>query len=133
MTDRLPDEAKQYPHHFRPPHPSDTADMPADARADRHVGPRAPRPWWALILGQWPLAVTLLGVAAGVGWAGIGHWKRGSFLVGVAFGAATLLRAFLPVPMVGLLGVRRRVVDVACLGILAVGILVLTLVVPPSP
>ena len=91
MTGRLPDEAKQYPHHFRPPHPSDTADVPADARAERPAGPRAPRPWWALVVGQWPLAVTLLGVAAGVGWAGIGHWKRGSFTVGAAFALGMVL------------------------------------------
>ena len=133
MTGRLPDEAKQYPHHFRPPHPSDTADVPADARAERPAGPRAPRPWLALVVGQWPLAVTLLGVAAGVGWAGIGHWKRGSFLIGASFVVATLLRAFLPDRWVGLLGVRRRLVDVACLGLLGVGIWALTLVVPPLP
>ena len=71
--------------------------------------------------------------ASGVGWAGIGHWKRGSFLIGASFVVATLLRAFLPDRWVGLLGVRRRLVDVACLGLLGVGIWALTLVVPPLP
>lgn len=133
MTGGVPDELRRYPHHFRPPHPSDTADRPTGARADRPAGPRAPRPWWAQIAGQWPLALTLLGVAAGIGWAGIGHWKRGTFLIGSAFVVATLLRAFLPERLVGLLGVRSRTIDVACLGVLGVGIVVLALVVAPAP
>lgn len=133
MNDRLPDEAKEYPHHFRPPHPSDTVDQPTAARADRPTGPRAPRPWWAQIAGQWPLAITLLGVGAGVAWAGIGHWKRGSFLIGVTFLMAMLLRVFLPERWVGLLGVRSKLVDAACLFVLGAGIVVLSLIVAPAP
>lgn len=96
-------------------------------------GPRPPRPWWQLILGQWPLFVVLLGVSIGLAWVGLSHWKRGSFTIGVAFVVGTLLRAFLPADRVGLLGVRRRLVDVVCLGLLGVGIVVLSLVVPPQP
>lgn len=94
-------------------------------------GPRPPRPWYWLIAGQWPLAVVLMGVGTGVVWAGLGHWKRGSFLVGVAFVLATALRAALPEDRVGLLGVRRRWVDVVCLALLGGGIVVLSLIVPP--
>lgn len=104
-----------------------------DARWAPSQGPRPPRPWYALVAGQWPLAVVLAGVAAGVLWAGTGHWKRGSFLVGATFALATVLRAALPSSRVGLLCVRSRVVDVACLGVLATGIIMLTLVVPPQP
>lgn len=96
-------------------------------------GPRPPRPWYRLVLGQWPLAVVLLGVTIGLAWVGLTHWKRGSFTVGVAFVVGTLLRAFLPADRVGLLGVRRRWVDVCCLGLLGAGIITLSLVVPPQP
>lgn len=94
-------------------------------------GPRPPRPWYAQIAGQWPLALVLLGVAAGVAWAGAGHWKRGSFLIGCTFALGALLRSVLPAERVGLLGVRSRAVDVLCLSVLAIGIVVLALVVPP--
>ena len=96
-------------------------------------GPRPPRPGYAQVVGQWPLALVLLGVAAGVAWAGIGHWKRGSFLIGCTFALGALLRAVLPADKVGLLGVRSRAVDVLCLTALAVGIVVLSLLVPPRP
>ena len=96
-------------------------------------GPRAPRPWWQLVLGQWPLVVVLLGVSVGLGWVALSHWKRGSFVIGVAFAVGTLLRAILPEGRVGLLGVRRRWVDVVCLGLLGAGIITLSLVVPPQP
>ncbi|QIK73049.1 DUF3017 domain-containing protein [Propioniciclava coleopterorum] len=96
-------------------------------------GPRPPRPWHAQVVGQWPLAVVLLGIAAGVVWAGTGHWKRGSFLIGATFALATVLRAALPADRVGLLAVRSRAVDVCCLAVLAVGIVTLSLIVPPQP
>lgn len=96
-------------------------------------GPRAPRPWYRLVLGQWPLFVVLLGVTTGMAWVALSHWKRGSFVVGLAFAVGTFLRAVLPDDRVGLLGVRRRWVDVACLGLLGAGILTLSLLVPPQP
>ena len=114
----------------REPRPDTGASIPKEHWAPE-VGPRPPRPWYAQIAGQWPLALVLLGVGAGVVWAGLGHWKRGSFLIGVTFLVGTVLRALLPPERVGLLGVRRRWVDVACLGLLGVGIVVLSLVVPP--
>lgn len=123
-------ERGDYPHHFHPPHPWDTADVPTAEPADAPVGPRPPRPWYQQVLGQWPLFVTLLGVAVGVAWAGIGHWRRGSTLIGATFVLATVLRMVLPERLVGLLGVRSRAVDVACLAVVGVGILVLALIVP---
>lgn len=106
-----------------PPRPRWTPDQ----------GPRPPRPWYAQIAGQWPLALVLLGVAVGLVWAGLGHWKRGSFTIGAAFALGMALRAVLPADKVGLLGVRSRAIDVGCLGVLAVGIIVLSLIVPPQP
>lgn len=99
---------------------------------DHSQGPRAPRPWPQLVLGQWPLAVVLLTVAAGVAWAGLGHWKRGSFVIGVGFCIGFALRLLLPEAKVGLLGVRARWVDLICLGVFGLGTLALALVVPPQ-
>ena len=56
----------------------------------------------------------------------------GTFLIGATFALGTLLRAVLPADRVGLLGVRSRAVDVACLGVVAAGIIALVLVVPPQ-
>lgn len=108
-----------------------SGDRPAAMDGRRPVGPRPPRPWYQLIGGQWPLALTLALVAAGVSVAATGHWKRGTGLIGLAFAIATVLRLVLPDRLVGLLGVRSRVVDVACLAVLALGITVLVLLVPP--
>lgn len=94
------------------------------------AGPRPPRPWYQQITGQWPLAVTLLGAAAGVLWASTGHWRRGTTLIGLTFLLAAGLRLFLPERLVGLLGVRRKWVDALCLALLGAGIIAAALIVP---
>lgn len=99
---------------------------------DHSHGPRAPRPWYQLIGGQWPLAVVLATVAAGVVWAGAGHWKRGTFLIAIGFCVGFVLRATLPENKVGLLAVRERWIDLICLGVLGAGTIVLVLLVPPQ-
>lgn len=96
-------------------------------------GPRAPRPWYQLVLGQWPLAVVLAGVAAGLAWVALSHWKRGSFTIGATFLVATLLRSVLPEDRVGLLAVRNRWLDVLCYVLLGAGIVTLSLIVPAQP
>ncbi|MFV0453327.1 MAG: DUF3017 domain-containing protein [Propioniciclava sp.] len=95
--------------------------------------PNRLKPWHRLLQLQWPLALVLLGAGGGLLWAGLGHWKRGSFLIGVSFLLGTVLRAVLPDARAGLLRVRTRMIDAACLGVLGVGIVVLSLVVPPAP
>lgn len=118
-------------HHFRPPNPADARDVPAELRPDtRSPGPQAPRPWWRQIARQWPLAITLLGLAVGLGVMMTGHWRRASTLIGLVIVAAAALR-WLPIKMVGLLAVRRRWVDTAILLVLGLGILVTAWVVPP--
>lgn len=123
---------REFPHHFRPPDPADARDVPVSAGDQGGTLPRPPRPWWAQIAGQWPLFITLVGVAAGVAVTLTGHWKRGTTLIGAAFVVATLLRMLLPPSRVGLLDVRSKWVDVACLAALGVGILVLAILVPPT-
>lgn len=116
-------------HHFRPPDPAEVRDVPA-AAGPAVRGPRAPRPWWRLVLGQWPLAFTLLGVFAGVAVMGTGYWRRGATLIGLTITLAAGLR-WLPERTVGLLAVRSRWFDTLVLVVLGVGILVTAWVVPP--
>ena len=116
-------------HHFEPPDLEVARDVPTGSLSAPR-GPRAPRPWYRLILGQWPLTVTLLGVFAGVVIMGTGYWRRGATLVGLTITAAAILR-WLPPRLVGLLAVRARWFDTLVLLVLGVGILVTAWVVPP--
>ncbi len=93
--------------------------------------PRPPRPWYAQIAGQWPLAITLLGVGIGVVVMGASYWRRGATLIGLAVAGASVLRLVLPARMIGLLEVRSRWVDTLILLLIGVGILVTAWVVPP--
>lgn len=127
-----PAAPRDYPHHFRPPDPADARDVPVGVDEQGGTLPRPPRPWYAQVIGQWPLFLTLVGVTAGVAVTATSHWKRGTAAIGAAFVLAALLRLLLPERMVGLLGVRSRAIDTACLAVLGVGILVLALVVPPT-
>ncbi len=123
---------REYRHHFRPPDPADAVDRPVAEDQAVRVGPRPPRPWHQLVLGQWPLFVTLVGISVGLAVTATGHWKRGTTLIGLAFAGAALLRLLLPERLVGLLHVRSKPVDVVILAAMGLGTLVLVLLVPPS-
>ncbi len=81
--------------------------------------------------GEWPVTVVL--VVAGVAMVVIaqGHFKRGSLLFAAAVLLAALLRAVLPTAAAGVLVVRGRLLDVLTAGVLGVGVVALSLIVPP--
>ena len=80
---------------------------------------------------EWPLAVTLGGVLAGLLVAvAFDRFRRGVVLMAAAVIFAGWLRALLPESRLGLLRVRSRRIDVASLFALGVGLLVLALAVP---
>ena len=135
MSDVEPRRAPQGRHHFHPPDPRDARDTPlrpgeAAALPNR---PRPPRPWYAQITGQWPLAITLLGVAIGLAIVAASFWRRGITVVGLTLAGAAVLRLLLPDRVQGLLRVRSRWVDVVTLAVIGVGILVAAWIVPPIP
>ncbi len=106
--------------------------VPVDRTSPRLAElPRPPRPWYAQIAGQWPLAVTLLGVGMGIMIMGASFWRRGATLIGLTVAGASVLRLVLPARMIGLLEVRSRWVDTLILLLIGVGILVTAWVVPP--
>lgn len=92
---------------------------------------RPPKTFVQQVLGQWPLACVLLGVAAGLVVVALGHWRAGCSLIGVSITAGGLLR-LMPQTRVGLLAVRNRALDSIVLLTVGIGILVLAWIVPPS-
>ncbi|MCW5951998.1 MAG: DUF3017 domain-containing protein [Propionibacteriaceae bacterium] len=92
---------------------------------------RPPKNFLQQVLGQWPLATVLAGVAAGLGIVAFGHWRMGTTLIGAAITLGGLLR-LLPQQRVGLLAVRSKALDVVVLLTLGIGIIVLAFWVPPS-
>jgi len=83
------------------------------------------------VLGQWPLALVLAGVALGLAIVAFTHWRLGATVVGASITVGGLLRA-LPGRIPGLLAVRNRPVDMILLLGVGIGIVVLAWVVPPS-
>jgi uncharacterized membrane protein len=102
---------------------------PGDAPAARPVAPRGGA--LQALRREWPLAVTLGGVLAGLLVAVVfDRFRRGVVLMSAAVVFAGWLRALLPESRIGLLRVRSRRIDVAALFVLGVGLLVLALAVP---
>lgn len=96
--------------------------------------PPATRPTgrrWPGWLAQWPLALVLLVVAAGLVLAGMGYVRRGPALIGAGALLAAGLRLVLPDRLAGLLAVRRKGFDVALLALGGAAALVLTLSISP--
>ena len=80
---------------------------------------------------QWPLLSVLLGIVVAMSFVAMDRFRVGSVLLALSVIAAFVLRLVLPGDAVGLLAVRRRSVDLVVLGVLAVGLGLLSLWVPP--
>lgn len=77
-----------------------------------------------------PLLAVLAVLALAMVVLATGHWRRGSFTIGVAVLLAALLRAVLPTRRVGLLAVRSRVFDVLLTLCAGVALIALTMITP---
>jgi hypothetical protein len=80
---------------------------------------------------EWPIAVVLAVALAGLAVVASGHFRRGTVILSFAVGLALFLRLLLPDSGAGMLKVRGKRIDVPVLGVLAVGIGVLSLWIPP--
>lgn len=103
----------------------------APARPPRPSGPRGRvrrprRPPEA------PLAAVVGGVAVGLLFAYLHHFRIGSLLMALSVLAGAAMRLVLPARDAGLLAVRSRGFDVVTLATLGLGLLVFALVVPPG-
>lgn len=86
-------------------------------------------PWWRVAAKQWPLAVVLAGIVAGVAVVAAGHWLRGVLVIGAAVVLAALERLLLA-ERAGLLQLRSRWFDVALMAALGLAIIAVALWVP---
>ena len=85
----------------------------------------------AAVRREWPLALVLGGVVAGLLVAVVfDRFRRGVVLMAAAVIFGGWLRALLPESRIGLLRVRTRRVDVVVLLVLGIGLLILALAVP---
>lgn len=80
---------------------------------------------------QWPLLSVLSVIVIALGFVAADRFRVGSVLLALAVVYAVALRAVLTDGDAGLLAVRTRKVDLTVLGVLAAGLLVLSLWVPP--
>lgn len=92
---------------------------------------RPPKNFVQQVAGQWPLAIVLLGVAAGLAIVASSHWRLGTTLMGASIALGGLLR-LLPKQRVGLLAVRNKALDTIVLLAIGIGIVVLSFWVPPT-
>ena len=85
------------------------------------------------VAGEWPLALAVLCALVGLAVVASDHFRRGTAVFAGAVFLAALLRLTLPARRAGLLVVRSRAVDVGVLLVLAFGLGMLAVVVPPPP
>ena len=107
--------------------------MNEQVRLDGEGNPMDDEPFVDRVRDQWPLALVLLGVAAGLAIVALGPFRAGSVVIGAAVLFGTFLRALLPERTAGLLVVRSRSVDVTVMGGLGLALTVLAFIVPPPP
>lgn len=115
------------PDHLRPvpqqDHRQDHPQVP-----EHSLAPRKPRTVGGVIyLGV--LATTAVGLVV----VTAGQWRPGLSLVGGALLAAGTARLVLPDSQAGMLGIRRKLVDVGTLLVLGGGLVLLASVIPGSP
>ncbi len=110
----------------------DSAGLPDDAVSEGAEPPLEPSVAFALTVTrqQWrPLALVLTIAGAGLLLVWI-NFRFGALTLAAAVGTAMAIRAFGSQEQAGLLAVRARYIDVAVLGTLTVGLVVLGLWVP---
>ena len=107
--------------------------MTPDAGADAPVQPpeAAARETGSRRFREWPLAVVMAVILAGLAVVASGHFRRGTVVLSFGVALALFLRILLPGDDAGMLRVRSKRIDVAVLGMLAVSVGVLSLWVPP--
>jgi hypothetical protein len=111
------------------PESEQVADAPVTARPATAIAAR-PRPGIRRLT-QLPYVIVLAGVVAGLALMRSGRQdvKGGTLVIAGALLAGALTRLVLPDARAGLLGSRRRLVDVAALTALGVGLLIAGLIV----
>lgn len=116
-------------------HPAASPD-PAEATQDEGGPAATPKLGWTKYPSTWGGAVYIVAaIATSVGMVliGVGPWRWGTSVVGVAILVVSAARMVLPRPQAGMLEVRTRTFDVVCLIVVGVGIVFLALNIPDQP
>lgn len=90
------------------------------------------RPFLAGLLRQLPLLVVLVVVGTGLLLVGVGYWRQGLVVVGLALVGAGALRLLLPVRRAGFLAVRSRPVDFVLMASAGLALAVIALTIPAA-
>ena len=108
------------------------ADEPPVVRLDGEGNPIDDQPLIERTIDQWPLALVLVGLAAGLVTLSFYDFRVGSIMLGasVVFGAA--LRMVLPRDRAGLLAIRSRPVDLVTMYGLGIALTTVAVLVPPA-
>ena len=108
------------------------ADQPPEARLDGEGNPIDDQPLIERTIDQWPLALVLLGLVAGLVVLSFYDFRAGSIILGIAiiFGAA--LRLVLPRDRAGLLAIRSRPVDLVTMFGLGIALTTVAVLIPPA-
>lgn len=102
-----------------------------EVRLDGEGNPIDDEPFTERVVDQWPLALVLGGVAAGLVVLAFLDFRAGSLILSVSVVFAGALRLVLPRETAGLLAVRSTAIDLAIYGSLGIGLTALSLLVPP--
>lgn len=80
---------------------------------------------------EWPIAVVVATMVAGLVVVASGHFRRGTIVLSFGIALALFLRLLLSSEDAGLLVVRSKRIDVAVMAVLAIATSVLALWIPP--
>jgi hypothetical protein len=95
---------------------------------EHSIAPRKPR-----TVGGAAFLLVLLGTAVGLALIVFGPWRQGLAVIGGVLIAGAFARLVIPNHDAGMLGVRRKLFDVATLTALGAALVVLAVVIPPPP
>lgn len=95
---------------------------------EHSIAPRKPR-----TVGGAAFLLVLFGTAAGLAMIVFGPWRQGLAVIGGVLLLGAFARLVIPNDDAGMLGVRRKLFDVASLAVLGTALVVLAVVIPPPP
>ena len=108
------------------PEDPDPGPAPGPDPEGHSIAPRRPQTVGGIVF-LLVLAATLVGV----GVVAVSDWQAGLTLTGAALLGAAAARLVLPASQAGMLGVRRKLVDVTTLLLLGGGLVALAALIPP--
>ena len=108
------------------------ADEPPEVRLDGEGNPIDDQPLFERTIDQWPLALVLLGLAAGLVVLSFYDFRVGSILLGVAIIFGGALRLVLPRDRAGLLAIRGRPIDLLTMFGLGITLTTVAVLIPPA-